>query len=152
MKGRKKKPTQLKVIEGNRGKRPLPDNEPKPLKPEKIPLPPSYLNAVAKKEWQETAKKLHRLGLLTEIDLTALAGYCDSYSTWLACNEIVEKTGILIKTKSGYPVVNPALPQASKAMAEMRKWLTEFGMTPSSRARVSILEKGERTNLDNDGM
>ena len=44
------KPTNLKLIEGNPGKRPLPGNEPKP-KP-KAPSMPSDLDYQAKKTWK----------------------------------------------------------------------------------------------------
>jgi phage terminase small subunit len=33
---------------------------------------------------------------------------------------------------------SPYLQIANKSMAEMRKWLTEFGMTPSSRAGMKV--------------
>jgi len=51
--GRKRKPTVLKVLEGNPGKRPLNKNGPKP-KPV-APKTPKHLNSVAKKEWKRVA-------------------------------------------------------------------------------------------------
>lgn len=67
--GRKPKPTAIKVLEGNPGKRPLNANEPKPEK--KSPKCPSWLEPEAKKEWRRMAKVLERLGVLTEIDAAA---------------------------------------------------------------------------------
>ena len=46
--GRKPKPTALKVLEGNPGKRPLNENEPKPEN--KAPRCPSWLEQEAKNE------------------------------------------------------------------------------------------------------
>ena len=46
--GRKPKPTHLKVLAGNPGKRPLPKNEPKP-KPI-APRCPQWLDPIARKE------------------------------------------------------------------------------------------------------
>ena len=46
-------PTALKILTGNRGKRPLNENEPKP-KVKKL-KPPEYLDKVAKKEWSRIA-------------------------------------------------------------------------------------------------
>lgn len=84
MPGRKPKPTKLKVLQGNPGKRKLPKNEPKP--DPVIPDCPSHLDAIAKKEWKRFAKVLDKLGLLTEIDGSAFAAYCDQYSRWVKIN------------------------------------------------------------------
>jgi phage terminase small subunit len=54
--GRPPKPTALKVLEGNPGKRPLNQNEPKPEK--KAPNCPSWLLPDAKKEWRRLSKEL----------------------------------------------------------------------------------------------
>lgn len=129
-------PTIQKKLRGNPGHKPLPKNEPKPEVSQKIPSPPKHLNSVAKKEWKKQAKSLHPLGLLTKIDLTAFAAYCTTYAVWLDAQEKLEKTGLLIKAPSGYPVQSPYVSIANKTMSEMRKWLIEFGMTPSSRVRI----------------
>ena len=74
--GRKPKPTGLKVLEGNLGKRPLNHKEPKPTK--KAPRCPSWLEEDAKKEWKRMSKVLESMGLLTDMDMTAFAGYCQA--------------------------------------------------------------------------
>jgi hypothetical protein len=48
MRGRKPKPTFLKVLDGNPGKRPLNDQEPRP--PQGIPDRPDWLDAEAQAE------------------------------------------------------------------------------------------------------
>ena len=151
MKGRKPKPTKIHILEGGRKKthRPLPKNEPKPDVPNKLPNAPKTLDAVGKKEWRRVGRELHKLGVLTELDLTAFEAYCATYSTWQEATERIQKTGVLIKAPSGYPIVSPYVSIANKAMIEMRKWLVEFGMTPSSRARVVVPnEKKESDPLE----
>ena len=54
--GRKPKPTAVKVLEGNPGKRSLNTGEPKPEK--KAPRCPAWLEDEAKKEWKRMAKQL----------------------------------------------------------------------------------------------
>ena len=78
--GRKPKPTALKMLEGNPGGRPLNTKEPKPEK--KAPRCPSWLEDEAKKEWKRMAKVLENMGLLTEMDMAAFAGYCQAYARW----------------------------------------------------------------------
>ena len=74
--GRKPTPTALKVLEGNPGKRKLNDNEPRPEK--KAPSCPKWLEPEAKKEWRRLAKKMEQMGVLTEVDMAAFAGYCQA--------------------------------------------------------------------------
>ena len=69
--GRKPKPTAVKELEGNPGKRPLNELEPKPKK--KAPKCPGWLDAEAKTEWRRVAKQLEELGVLTEVDMAAFA-------------------------------------------------------------------------------
>ena len=52
--------------------------------------------------------------------------------------------GLMIKTTNGNAVQNPLVGTANRAMHEMMRYATEFGMTPSSRTRLS-------TGPTNDG-
>ena len=135
MRGRKPHPTKLKVLRGNPGKRPLNKKEPKP--DPSIPEPPEHIKGLALKEWYRAAGELHRIGLLTVIDRAALAAYCAAFGRWCECEQQISKTGMLIRTPNGYPIVNPLLSVSNKAVAQMRAFLSEFGMTPAARSRVS---------------
>ncbi len=78
--GRKPKPTALKILEGNPGKRPLNENEPIP--PKGNIKCPTWLLPEAKKEWKRLAPSLEAMGVLTMADLTAFEGYCQAYARW----------------------------------------------------------------------
>jgi hypothetical protein len=75
MPGRPPKPTALKLLQGNPGKRPLNDREPKPAvgceMPEFVKGDPLYVA-----EWNREAPRLIRLGILTEIDGDILGRVC----------------------------------------------------------------------------
>ena len=131
--GRKPIPTKLKLVAGNPGNRPLPENEPQPQPA--LPACPSFLNAAAKAEWKRIAPKLRDLGLLTHLDRAALASYCQAYGRWKEAEEAV--TSLLVKTKQGGVIQNPLLGIANRAMDQMNRALVELGMTPSSRTRVA---------------
>ena len=79
--GRKPKPTHLKLVTGNPGKRALNENEPKPEL--SLPSPPPHLDDEAKVEWGRVSERLYALGCLAEIDRAALAAYCQAYSRWV---------------------------------------------------------------------
>jgi P27 family predicted phage terminase small subunit len=142
--GRKPKPTAIKELAGNPGKRPLNKNEPKP---EGIPACPSQLNAVAKREWTRVSKELIPMGLLTSVDRASLAAYCTVYARWVKAEADITRLGEYIKSsKSGYLIQAPWVGVANKALELMHKFAVEFGFTPSSRTRLSIEPQKQEMN------
>lgn len=69
MAGRKPKPTAVKKLEGNPGKRKLNTKEPVPAKG--MPDCPEWLLPEAKKEWERLADLMNQMGVLTEVDMAA---------------------------------------------------------------------------------
>ena len=138
--GTKPKPTALKALEGNPGKRPLNMKEPKPSA--EIPKCPWWFDYWARKEWNRVCPELHRLGLLTSIDAAALEGYCSAYSRWLKAEREVLK-GVTyeymeLKSLQLKRTVKPEVAVARDALNQVKAFCTEFGLTPSSRARMII--------------
>jgi len=83
MSGPPPKPTHIKLVAGNPGKRPINKNEPLPRTSEDIPSAPDYLNPEAAAIWDKMAGELHDCGLLTSVDEDALALYCTTFARWL---------------------------------------------------------------------
>lgn len=141
--GRKPKPTALKLVTGNPGKRSLNKKEAKVDLAQ--PTPPAFLNDDAKVEWGRVVGTLYKAGLLTEIDRAALAAYCQAYGRWAqaerALARMAEKDefnrALMVKTHNGTAVQNPLVGIANKAKADMVRYAVEFGMTPSARSRVN---------------
>jgi P27 family predicted phage terminase small subunit len=136
MRGRKPTPTHLKLLRGNPGKRPLNPCEPRVAK--KTPTCPAHLCPPAKAEWKRLAAQLAVLSVLTELDRAALAAYCQAYGRWVEAERKLHETPMLIKLPSGFVQQNPWLTIANKQLELMHKFLTEFGLSPVSRSRVSI--------------
>lgn len=141
--GTKPKPTRLKLIEGNRGKRPLNSKEPRTVTAR--PSAPPHLTADALEEWNRVATWLHRIGLLSEVDRAALAAYAQAYGRWVQAERAIAKMaekdqltgGLMIKTSNGNAIQNPLVGTANKAAADMMRYAAEFGMTPSARTRIA---------------
>jgi P27 family predicted phage terminase small subunit len=141
--GRKPKPTHLKVVTGNPGKRQINENEPQPDL--SIPAPPPHLSDEAKVEWGRVCDQLYRLKLLSDIDRASLAAYAQAYGRWVQAERALAKMaesdgvtkGLLVKTRNGNAIQNPLVGTANKAMADMMRYAAEFGMTPSARSRLS---------------
>lgn len=142
--GRKPIPTAIKVLEGNPGKRKLNEYEPKPEK--KAPKCPIWLDPEAKKEWKRTAQKLEELGILTEVDMAAFAGYCQAYARWKEAEEFITKHGTIVKTPSGYWQQVPQVSIAQTYLKIMNRFCEQFGLTPSSRSRISADSKAVETD------
>ncbi len=140
------KPTHLKVLAGNPGKRPINEDEPKP-KPI-APKCPSWLDKEAKKEWKRVAPELERLGLLTQVDGAALAAYCQAYSRWKQAEEVLSKHGLVFKTPNGYIQQLPQVAIAQKYARIMREFCHEFGLTPSSRSGMKLPSGGEEDEFE----
>lgn len=142
----KPKPTHLKVITGNPGKRSLPENEPKPHPTS--PQCPGDIDTQAKKTWHRLAPKLERLGLLSEIDGDAFAHLCQIRSRLIAIHNFIKnKNKSLVQvTERPAPdggVIMEFKPSAYVVMEKQyyqlfRMYAAEFGLSPRGRAGLSV--------------
>jgi P27 family predicted phage terminase small subunit len=132
--GRPRKPTALKELEGNPGKKALPKNEPRP--DPGMPEMPKGLSRDAKEEWRRVGPTLNRLGLFSHIDRTNFTEYCELVSDVKALRKIIKKEG-RVYWVGGFIKRNPAVSELNRCLGLLRQYLIEFGMTPASRARVA---------------
>lgn len=146
--GRKPKPTYLKVVTGNPGRRPLNEAELEPPTRSSPPKPPAHLLPEAKTEWKRLAPTLSLLGILSDLDVSPFAAYCQAYARWAQAERLLAKlaeqdaTGrdaMLIKTRSGGVTPNPLIWVARNAASDMVRYSAEFGFTPSARTRIQYV-------------
>ena len=148
--GRKPKPTALKILEGNPGKRPMNENEPIP--PKGNIKCPSWLLPEAKKEWKRLAPSLEAMGVLTMADLKAFEGYCQAYARWREAEEFLTQHGSIFKTPSGYVQQVPQVSIAQQNLKIMQSFCSEFGLTPATRARIIAAGGGKEVDISDDPM
>ncbi len=132
-----KKPSAIEKAEGMPGHRPLNKREPKPVPGE--PQCPSHLDEGAKAEWRRLVPILLRMNVLSEADGMELAALCQTYSTMVRAQQELSKTGLLYKRPNGSVVQSPLLRVVTEGVATINRLAQQFGLTPSSRARVSII-------------
>ncbi|SEN72572.1 phage terminase, small subunit, putative, P27 family [Loktanella fryxellensis] len=137
MRGRKPKPTAIRRLEGNPGKRGW--NAAEPVPREGCPECPDHLSDEARREWNRVADAMHAMGVLTIIDRAALAAYCQAYGRWVEAEQKLQETPLLIRTPSGYVQQSPWMSVSNKQLELMGRYMTELGMTPASRSRVRAL-------------
>jgi P27 family predicted phage terminase small subunit len=143
-------PFPLKVLRGNPGRRPM-RREPEPAREPECPSPPRFITGYAADERHRAAPELHRLGLLTVLDVMPLAAYCTAYSRWRTAEEVLarmadadpETHALLVKAADGNPRANPLVAVASRAADSMMRVAAEFGMTPVARARLAAGPNGQ---------
>ena len=139
MRGRKPKPTWLKVVAGNPGHRALNDNEPQPVG--ELRDPPAWWKGdkfeVHREIWNDAIRDAP-LGLLRALDQHTLIVYVQAAALHREASIRVSETGSLVKASTGYPMQNPALAIVNKQAAIMLKAAGEMGFTPSARSRVRL--------------
>jgi len=146
---RRTKPTVLKVLHGDDKVHPGRVNAHEP-KPDLLLSmdPPMELDSIAREVWDHFAPMLHRMRLLTEADVLSLAAMCTSWSTYRQASATVQREGTLTMGARGQLVRNPAALVAKDALADYMRLACEFGLTPSSRARIVLPVEGVSDALD----
>jgi P27 family predicted phage terminase small subunit len=146
MRGRRPKPTRLKVLTGNPGKRPLNKSEPRPTP--SAPECPPELGPAAQREWARLVGELSALNMITSLDRAALATYCGAYALWAEATEAIQKFGAMVKSPTGYPMQSPYISIANRQAEIMMRIASEFGFTPASRSRISVPDESRLPLFD----
>ena len=152
--GRKPLPSNVHRLHGNRSK--LPDHK---LNDEiainvVIPACPAHLLPDAKKEWKRVAPILEQLRIVSDLDRSALAVYCQAYARWVQAEKKVKDlgdSGLVDETPSGYKQIGVWLQISNRAVEQMHKFMGEFGMSPSSRTRVTPSPQTDLFANDDNG-
>jgi P27 family predicted phage terminase small subunit len=151
------KPTALKVLEGNRGKRPLPENEPKPKSI--APEVESDIDTQAKKIWKKLSPLVEKLGLLTEIDGDAFAILCQIRSRLVSIHKFIKKENKSLVQQNERPAPDGGVYYEYKPSAYVnleikyydlfRKYASDFGLSPRGRTglQVGITKKDDGDDL-----
>jgi P27 family predicted phage terminase small subunit len=125
------------VIRG-RKPRPVARGGDVPVVGDALPRCPPHLSPAAQREWRRLATPLHGIGVLTLADRAALAAYCQAWGRWVEAEEKLKDTPPLLKTPSGYVQQSPWLTIANKQLELMARYMSELGLTPASRSRLSV--------------
>ena len=146
MAGRRPKPTIVKKLEGNPGCRPLPKNEPKPKQVAGLPPCPKHLKGLARRCWTRVGTQVVKMRVMTEADVDALEVLCLTYQEYREAFAVIETQGQTYMVPRyrddgsvfEEPKIRPEARIVSDAGKRLRMLYVEFGLTPSSRARVQV--------------
>ena len=162
MPGPAPKPTALKKLAGNPGKRALNSSEPQPEKI--VPAMPRGLPKRAQRFWKDHAEKLERLGLLTAVDGPAFTLMTLHYAVALEALTIIQQgldlpadeegrqqsvmAGLLQVDENGAMRKHPLLQVWRENSTAFRHYAAQFGLTPAARGRLSIPEPTEEDDYE----
>lgn len=158
MKGRPPKPTDLRVIEGNRGKRVTETLEPEPT-PIDDDAPPAHFDHWAREMWARLFKELSGKVGLTALDRPKLEMFCECYSRYRLADDALwatvkdPATGVETTVRSYVYVTHgrngkqiktrPELNQLHEELRLMNSMGAEFGLSPAARVRLRGLAQGD---------
>ena len=147
MSGPPKTPTHLRLVRGNPSKRPINKNEPQPLKG--VPPVPKHFDKQGKYWFKRMAEELDASGVISQLDARALELLVEAYTEYRHHCETLDREGYTYAVYSDDDSdegkereirmikPHPAAMMKADAWKRLRAMLAEFGMTPSSRSKVS---------------
>lgn len=145
--GRHKKPTELKVLAGNPGKRHIELDEVKPAPA--VDACPKWLDRHAKEVWRETYSRLEKNGQITESDILDFTNLCISAGMIRKAYAGMKKAKNLTETTpSGYRQQIPEIGIINSAIKNVTTLCAKFGMSPADRAGlINPKAKEKRSKL-----
>lgn len=146
--GRPPLPANVHALNGNPSK--LPDGKLQPtVEPTvELPPPPEVLNEAARKVWYELGEDLRTLGLISKVYSPVFALLCAAQADWMRLRAALERAyaagaegelaGYVAKYDSGATQITGLHVALNKAEEKLLKYAQEFGLTPSSRTKVTM--------------
>lgn len=139
---RTNKPTSLKIVEGNRGKRSTNKQEPDPEYLNDLAAP-LFLTKEAAQVWDEIVPDLRKAKLLTKIDIPMLSLGCEALARYRKLTAEIDaeckSIGSEEEKKDKWMATTIQSMSFKQAMAVMQ----QFGMSPAARTRISIQPQGD---------
>ncbi|HDI3120744.1 TPA: phage terminase small subunit P27 family [Clostridium botulinum] len=141
---RPRQPTDLLLVKGKKHltKAEIEDRKSKEVKaPSDKVKAPSYLPADLKKEFNKIAKELKEIGIITNLDIDALARFIIAKKMYLELTkQILEKPELMIVDKD-------IVTTQDKLFKQCRVSASDLGLTISSRCKLVVPKKEDKKEL-----
>lgn len=161
--GPQAKPVELKVLEGNRGNRPLDLST--VFRPQAgAPSAPKWLSKEGRKAWVRLSVELVRYNLLATVDRDAFAALCQTIGRVEQIETAIQKKQALLLAEGKDPTdalmdvtpnglrIQSALYQLlNKEQAKQHTFLNTFGLRPDARAAVTTAMRHQASLFDATG-
>lgn len=145
MRGRKRKPDHLKVIAGTDQACRM--NPEAPVAPTTLPIAPEWLTKRAAELFDGLVAILDEMGIASSADMQVIALCASRLEEVEITTALVEDNGRTFETvnESGSTMYRsrPEVAQRNEAMRHAQSLLSELGLTPAARSKVSAGKKPE---------
>ena len=136
MRGRRPKPTHLKLVTGTLRKHRQPNAEPRPEGD--LLHCPDWFTESQRQGWTYAIASAPR-GLLKRIDRGLLVVYVVAEDEVYHCSLKISEVGLVVVSKQRGAVTNPFVRIRRMAMLTMLRAAAELGFTPASRSRIELM-------------
>lgn len=159
------KPIELKVLEGNRGKRPLSVNLDSTFRPETgMPSVPKGLSAGARKVWKRLGSELLRYNLISVVYSDIFEELCETVADVKELRHSIRAKQNLLRaekkdpmeaftvlTPNGMPQQHPLYQILKSERQMMLSLLAKFGLSPAEQANVTTAIRAQLQLFEGEG-
>lgn len=158
------KPAELKVLEGNRGKRPLAVNLDSTFRPEAgMPSVPKDLSPGARKVWRRLGQELLRYNLISVVYSDIFEELCETVSDVKELRHSMRARQALFRSQgkdpmeafevtspNGLPMQHPRYQILKSERQMMLSLLAKFGLSPAEQANVTTAIRAQLMLFEGD--
>lgn len=143
--GRIAKPTALKLIEGNRGKRKINKREPVATG---LPAIPENMTTIGQVIWKRVVGSMPE-AVYTTADSFLLGAYCEAVSMWMEATDYFAKGGDrIVKGSSGQDVVSPWVKIQADSARQILQIGARLGLDPAARQALNTPKESAPDEFD----
>lgn len=111
--------------------------------------PPKHLSKKEKELYSFLVEELRASGILNNLDVTILETTVDAIVRMKESNKLIKKYGLIVEKADGSLQRNPASTIYKDYNAIFNKCCMELGLSPSSRARLTVINvNAQKDNED----
>ena len=143
--GRKRIPTAVKIAQGTHraDRHGIPAAEPGSVLGD-VPEAPSGMGEAGIKAWQSVLPLIVEAGYLSDLDLHSFERFCRLHDELADCEKVIDEDGAYHVLDSGSIQQHPAVNRKMKVLDLLRRYETDFWLTPTARAGRQVATKKVR--------
>jgi P27 family predicted phage terminase small subunit len=131
------------MLEGNRSKTPLPNNEPMP---EGRAQTPEYLTGEAKEEWERLTGSMPP-DLYTTVDTALLVVWCECLALYRKAQARLVEEGEIVTPNSGNSYQSPWVGIRNKQIQNLITLSSRLGLSPADRTKLTMPDRPEEPSI-----
>ncbi len=136
--GRPPKPSRIRELEGNRGRRPIPKGVNVPSRP----IAPDYFDDQQKCLWRQIEYSMPA-GVLTLADSQAVERMAVAWARYRDCQVKITQLSMFARGSTGQLAMSPLVKIQALAAREMHQAGEVLGLSPVARARIAAPESSD---------